>query len=215
MNVTQLIALIRSEIARLRSVNEESVTIASLETLLATVENQLAQQSAEPTAAGSAIEHEHARLQNASKQAQFEARERMRAELFKSVITSAEVLIRSLILINGGAAVALLAFIGHLASTKNDVAAIIDPSAAIHAFACPLLCFVFGVLGAALFAGFVAAAQKLYAEEFNQRTIDAQRGQRLKRRADACVWFIILFALCSVVAFATGSCLAYLVFATM
>jgi hypothetical protein len=38
-------------------------------------------------------------------------------ELFKSVISTANIAIKSLITINGGAAVALLAFVGHLLST--------------------------------------------------------------------------------------------------
>jgi divalent metal cation (Fe/Co/Zn/Cd) transporter len=208
MNVSQLIALIRSEIARLRSEHAELVTIASLETLLAAVENHLAQQPEEPIAA---FAIEHAKLQHASNLVWYEARERMRAELFKSVISTAKVLIKSLILINGGAAVALLAFIGHLATAETHT------GAPIHAFACPLACFVFGVGAAALFAGFVAAAQKLYAEAYNQRTIkdDAKHGRRLEWGANACVLVSIVFALCSVAAFALGSYLAYEVFATM
>jgi len=71
MNVRQLIALIRSEIARLRSENAESVTIASLETLLATVENHVAQHPEKPIAA---FAMEHARLRYASTLAQYEAR---------------------------------------------------------------------------------------------------------------------------------------------
>ena len=153
-----------------------------------------------------------------------EARNTTALELLKSVITTATVAIRSLILINGGAAVALLTFIGHLATTENHGAAsienhgqAIDAGAAIHAFACPLACFVAGVLAAALFAAFVAAGQKLYAEEFNQRTFnnDARYARRLWRCANACVLVSIVFGLCSLAAFAGGSYFAYLVFATM
>jgi len=218
MNVRQLIALIRSEITKVRSENAELVTIASLETLLAAVENHLAQHPEEPTAA---FAIEHARLQHASILTQYEARNAIALELLKSVITTAEVAIKSLILTNGGAAVALLAFIGHLASTETHGQAI-DARAAIHAFACPLACFVSGVLAAGLFAGFLAAAQKLYAEAFNREGNKnaAEKEQKLARRLRWCANFfcvpvIIVCGLCSLAAFATGSYLAYVVFTTM
>jgi len=188
------------------------VTIASLETLLAAVENHLAQHPQEPVAA---FAIEQARLQQASNLAWYEARNASALELFKSVITTAEVLIKSLIFINGGAAVALLAFIGHLASTGKH-------GPAIHAFACPLACFVSGVLVAGLFAGFLAAGQKLYAEAFNREGNKnaAKKEQKLARRLRWCVNFfcvpvIIVCGLCSLAAFARGSYLAYVVFATM
>ena len=87
MNVRQLIALIRSQIAKLRSENAELVTIASLETLLAAVENHVAQQPDEPI---TAFEMEHVRLQHASNLAQYEARNTTALELLKSVITTAD-----------------------------------------------------------------------------------------------------------------------------
>jgi hypothetical protein len=151
---------------------------------------------------------EHARLQHASNLAEYEARNATALELLKSVITTAGVAIRSLILINGGAAVALLTFIGHLATSETD-------GLAIHAFALPLACFVFGVLAAALFAGFVAAGQKLYAEEFNKRIQNDARHRRLQWFANACVLISIVSGLCSLAAFTRGSYLAYVVFATM
>ena len=129
------------------------------------------------------VRNEHARLQHASNLAQYEASNATALELLKSVVTTAGVAIKSLILINGGAAVALLAFIGHLATSGTNT------GAPVHAFAVPLLWFVIGVWTAALFAGFVAAAQKLYAEEFNQRTFskDARYARRLRRCANVCV----------------------------
>jgi hypothetical protein len=218
MNVTQLIALIRSNIARLRSENAELVTIASLETLLATVENHVAQQPDDPMVAiaieNAKLQHEHAKLQHASNLAQYEARNASARELFKSVITTAGVAIKSLILINGGAAVALLAFIGHLATSETN-----QHAAPVHAFAFPLLWFVIGVWTAALFAGFVAAAQKLYSEAYDRAVKNdaqaAQRGRRLQRCANACVVVVIVCGLCSLAAFARGSYLAYVAFATM
>jgi hypothetical protein len=50
-------------------------------------------------------------------------------ELFKSVISTANIAIKSLININGGAAVELLAFVGHLLSTRGKQL--------VHGFALP------------------------------------------------------------------------------
>ncbi len=40
-------------------------------------------------------------------------------ELFRSMVTSGQNAMRSALLLNGGASIAMLAFIGHLASTEN------------------------------------------------------------------------------------------------
>jgi len=167
MNARDLIAVIRSDIARLRAEHPESVmvTIASLEALLANVENFIRQHAEQQIAApnledAARFATEHAKLQHASNLALYEAQAASARELFKSVITTAMVAIKSLILINGGAAVALLAFIGHLATSETR-----SLSPAIHAFAVPLAWFVIGVWTAALFAGSVAADQKLFAEQ--------------------------------------------------
>jgi hypothetical protein len=66
----------------------------------------------------------------------------------------AKMTVTSLILINGGSAVALLAFIGHLASAGN-------PATPISSFANPLLYFVIGLFAAAFFGGLVLLTQKL------------------------------------------------------
>jgi hypothetical protein len=134
-------------------------------------------------------------LQQASDLAGFAAQSAASVELFKSVIETAKVAIQSLIWINGGAAVALLAFIGHLATISN-------PSVKIGSFAFPLLCFVFGVWSAALFARFVSLAQKLYSEGWPSC-------------GKTSVVVGVVFGLSSVAAFGVGSFWGYEVFARM
>ena len=73
--------------------------------------------------------------------------------MFKSVITSGQNAMRSSFLMNGGAAVALLAFIGHLASIKPESVAI---------FAAVLMPFVLGVLAMTMTSGFTYLSQWLY-----------------------------------------------------
>jgi hypothetical protein len=127
---------------------------------------------------------EHAKMQHASDLAEYSAKSAAGLELFKSVIETAKVAIQSLIWINGGAAVALLAFIGHLATTPNV-------RVPIGSFALPLLCFVIGVWSAALFAASISLGQKLYSE-------------RWPRCANASVVASIIFGLSSPCLFWSG-----------
>ena len=198
----ELIALIRRDIGIVRAEGATSVTIASLEVFLATVEDFIAKH---PNAEIPTIEQ--ARLQHASNLAWYEAKAASSRELFQSVIAMATLTIKSLILINGGAVVALLAFIGHLATSATG-------RPAIHAFAAPLQWFVIGVGTATLFAGFVALAQKCFAEEYDAAE-ESKRKRRLKFWANAFVWISIIFGVSSISAFAVGSLFAYCVFSTM
>lgn len=75
-------------------------------------------------------------------------------EMFRSVITSGQSAIKSSFLLNGGSAVALLAFIGHLAEFKPNLVA---------AFAECLMPFCYGVLVVAITAGSTYLSQWFYA----------------------------------------------------
>ena len=75
-------------------------------------------------------------------------------ELFRSVITAGQAAIKILFTVNGGAAVAMLAFIGHLATN--------DPKS-VSIFAGALLPFAGGVLAAALTSAGTYLTQWLYA----------------------------------------------------
>lgn len=77
-------------------------------------------------------------------------------EMFRSVITAGQSAIKSSFLLNGGAAVALLAFLGHLATTSP---------AKVSGFAACLLPFSFGVLAIAVVSGFTYLSQWLYASQ--------------------------------------------------
>lgn len=74
-------------------------------------------------------------------------------EMFKSVISPGQNAMRSSFLMNGGAAVALLAFIGHLAAIKPQSVAL---------FAAVLMPFVLGVLAMTMTSGFTYLSQWLY-----------------------------------------------------
>jgi hypothetical protein len=75
-------------------------------------------------------------------------------EMFKSVITAGQNAIRSSFLLNGGASVAILAFIGHLTEVQPTKVA---------AFSDVLVPFVLGVLAITMTSGFTYLSQWLYA----------------------------------------------------
>lgn len=75
-------------------------------------------------------------------------------EMFRTVIASGQSAIKSSFLLNGGAAVALLAFIGHLAQFKP---------LAVPTFGACMLPFTLGVLAIAMTSGFTYLSQWLYA----------------------------------------------------
>jgi hypothetical protein len=182
MNAKNLMDIIRGAVARAKANGISDITIESLEALLAGVEPHL-------DTVSPAIEF--AKLQQASDLAKYAAD----VEVGKSVIDTAKTLIRSLILINGGSAVALLAFIGHLASIPQG-------TLLIASFAVPLGWFVIGLLAAVLFAGSLCLGQKFFAESWD-------------RAGRATVFVSAALALTSIIAFAIGSYRAYLEFAAI
>ncbi|CAI8841095.1 hypothetical protein [Methylococcus capsulatus] len=75
-------------------------------------------------------------------------------EMFRSVVTSGQAAIKSSFLLNGGAAVAMLAFIGHLAQFRPEK---------VPTFAACLMPFAYGVLAISVTSGFTYLSQWCYA----------------------------------------------------
>ena len=71
-------------------------------------------------------------------------------EMFRSAINAGQNAIKSSFLLNGGASIALLAFIGHLAQIQADK---------VPVFAESLLLFTFGVFAAAVMSGLTYSTQ--------------------------------------------------------
>lgn len=191
MNAKDLIQLIRYDIERARSGGGTSLPIVNLETLLSAAEKEVEDGSSFMATAMI----KHAELLHQSNLASYAAQSASGLELFKSVIEMAKVTVTSLILINGGSAVALLAFIGHLASAGNS-------PTPISSFAKPLLYFVIEVFAAAFFGGLILLTQKLY-------------GERWPRCAKVTSWISGFIGLGSFAAFGAGSYFGYKVFAGM
>ena len=111
-------------------------------------------------------------------------------ETFKSVITISLESMKLLALFNGGAAVALLAYLGNIAS-KN----VPTPDMRI-----PMLCYVAGLSACGLAFMLSYFTQLLL---YNESIGNREQGPHERAR-----WFAIGFAVLSLAAFATGSCLA-------
>ena len=115
-------------------------------------------------------------------------------EMFKAVISAGQNAIRSSFLLNGGAALALLAFISHLAETQP---------ARVSALADTLMPFVIGVFAISLTSGFTYLSQGFFAA--NDGSWKVKTG----------FWLNIVgitFGLCSYGFFIWGMCRAYLAF---
>lgn len=84
------------------------------------------------------------------------ARNDTEIKMFESVISAGQNATRILLAINGGAAIAVLAFLGHLASIDSSM---------IKAFASPLRWFTFGVALMGLVAGGTYLSQLAFSSE--------------------------------------------------
>ncbi len=180
------IQIIRGQLRALRQEGGSSVTAESLEQLLDHLDSGQAEKD---IAALVDAEKEMALAKHRGDLAEYSAKANSQLELFKSVIQSGESARKSFFLLNGGAAVAVLALIGHL-STSTITAA------QVNKFAVPLLFFACGLLLVALASGGTYLVQKAYADS-------------RKRRADVINVLGIWVCFFSLVAFSVGCYFAY------
>lgn len=140
-----------------------------------------------------AVDLEKYRAQLAMWVEQYKAQANIEAEGFKSVILAGQTSLRSAMLINGGAAVAVLAYIGRLTG---------DAAGNVAQFALPLFLFVLGALVVAVGAGVTYLSQWFY---FGGGGWKSKVGFGLNILA-------MLLGVGSWALFATGAWLAYLAF---
>ncbi|QAZ47544.1 hypothetical protein [Mesorhizobium sp. Pch-S] len=146
MGIREFAGRLKSEIETLQANGLEAVTTENLINYLARVE-----QSPEPNPSPAELERYKAELTQHVENIKLAHATDL--EMFRSVITLGQNAIRSMTTINGGASVALLAFLGHLASIR---------SSSIPTFAGCLAPFVFGTLLAGLVSGGTYLSQWLY-----------------------------------------------------
>src|SRR5205823_6150772 len=145
MSPKQFAAQMKATIEDIKSKGTAAIYCDNLIAYLNEVQN-----SPEPEPSPLDIERYKADLQNWIEANKYQHEGRL--EMFRSVITSGQNAIRSSFLLNGGAAVALLAFIGHLAQFKAE---------RVPEFAACLLPFAYGVLAIAVTSGFTYLSQWL------------------------------------------------------
>jgi CHASE3 domain sensor protein len=101
--------------------------------------------------------------------AQYNALREASRESFRSVIQAGQAALKSAILINGGGAFALLAFLGHIWSTR-------PPGSMVALLPYSLLMFAFGVLFSAIASGTTYLSQSYYGRSTNE--LDKSQKQR-------------------------------------
>jgi hypothetical protein len=113
-------------------------------------------------------------------------------EIFKSILSYAESALKTVILINGGACLALLAFLGNIIAKGINTKVVIE-------FSFPILLYVAGVLVGAIATGAAYLTQYSYIH-FSRKT--------------AVMWHFIsaIFVIVAYVAFAAGSYMCYIAF---
>lgn len=147
MSTRRFAGQMKSLIEEVKAKGTSAIHCDNLIAYLTEVENSL---EPEPTAI--AIEKHKADLQNWIEEKKHNLDGQL--ELFRSAIASGQGAIKSSLLLNGGASVALLAFIGHLAQFRPT---------AVPTFGACLLPFAFGVLAIAITSGTTYLSQWFYA----------------------------------------------------
>ncbi|WP_322521131.1 hypothetical protein SR882_10175 [Guyparkeria halophila] len=157
MKSSEVVEIFKGAIESTKQNGIDKVSIEDLEAYTARLEEAV-NESPEGVHAGEANMEKYRADLNAwitARQHQYE----YNLEMLRSVITVGQSALKSALLINGGAAVAVLAFIGRLFSSESA-------SLSMGGLSLALLQFVWGVLGAAIAAGATYFSQAGYGGEF-------------------------------------------------
>ena len=177
MPTTPTFATVLAELAKLQAAGQRVVDIAPLVSFLRAVESQ------------APVDAEIRKLQHDSALAQYRAERDIALEMLRSVIETSKTALTAIILVNGGASVALLALVGSLTAGK--------PTAGIAAaLVNALVAFASGVLLGAVATGTTYLTQYCYEQHF-------------RRSAVGFHVFTVLLVLSSYAAFAIGVICAY------
>ena len=191
MENEELINQIRRDVKAVREQGQHVIDASALDSYLAelTRTSSLMQQERQRVHQS---QLEQFKATHASNLAQYTAQSQTALEMLRSVITLGQGALRAAMLVNGGAAVAILGFLGS-AWTKGV------PQATLTTLPRSMLFFAVGVLAAGLATGFTYLSQAAFASE--QR----RRGEVMRR-------IVIALIVASFVMFGLGSWVAYAVF---
>jgi hypothetical protein len=152
LTAKETIQIIRDQVAKAKKTGVTSIAPESLEHLLNLLDSGQVDRDL-----GLIIAAQRERAT-----AKYRARVESGLELFRSVIQSGQAAVKSLFLLNGGAAVAVLALVGHLGTSAIT-------AGLVNKFACPLLWFASGLVLAATASCFTYLVQTAFAARKNQR----------------------------------------------
>jgi hypothetical protein len=158
MSVKDYALALKNTVIRLRN---EGVKEVPCDGLLSCLDDMLKEPPEEPTVV--ILERYRAELQHWVEQ--HKAAEAFNLEMFRAVMTCGQSAMKNAMLINGGAGVALLAFIGHVWDKTLAAATVKD-------LTWSLLFFMSGVLASAIAAGTTYVSQAFWASDW-QRTAHA------------------------------------------
>jgi len=191
MKSTEVIDTLRGAIASTKETGVKQVSIADLEAFAARLAETVARTPPDVAAGEAAMEAYRADLSAwVSSRQQYHEHN---LEMLRSTISTGQSALKSALLINGGAAVALLAFIGSIWTSNNAAKALPEISLA-------LLLYVSGVLSAAIAAGFTYFSQAGFGHEFGKNSRPVGHVGR---------WLAVLGVFASYVLFGYGSWLAF------
>jgi hypothetical protein len=191
MKSSEVTQILKSAIAITKAKGVEHVAIADLEAY-AEMLQEAADSSPEGVALSEAALEEHkANLSAWVSSSQY--RHEVNLEMLRAVITVGQSALKGALIINGGAAVTLLAFIGKIWGSTDT-----QPTLVALSFA--LLSYVFGVLSAAMAAGATYFSQAGYADEFGSHSHTIGRVGHIAA---------ICFVFCAYILFAVGSWKAF------
>jgi hypothetical protein len=160
MNTTDLLKLIRGAVQNAKREGLEQVRTIDLESMLDSMEIMIAEEdSAQKHLSEADLAYYKAQVD--SSLAHYHAVVQHERFMFEKVILTGQAALKSAILINGGAATAILAFIGHIWNS-GALPKIVDN------LACSLLLFVSGVLLAAVASGTTYLSTDLYSGKFHK-----------------------------------------------
>ncbi len=191
MEVSEFISQLKQDLSDLKNQGSDNVNIDSLSEYLS---------EQEEIASLSSLEHEHAharslehyKAKNEYELKKWEIDNQHSIEMFKSVILSGQTALKSSLLVNGGAAVAILGFFSK--AWSNNV-----PDVVLKALPSSLLFYVMAILCAAIATGFTYVSQGYF--QHDKDTL----GKAMRIMA-------IVLIICSYVGFGMGSFQAYAAF---
>jgi len=159
MEVKDAIKIIKSALADVQSTGQAFVHIPSLNTFLDNLEKN------------ASVSSQILELQHQSNLEGYKSQRQQQIEMFRTVIATGQSALKTSLLINGGAAVALLAFMGR-AWSKSLGNALYYPM--VNSLSHSLVSFGVGVFIGALASGTTYLTQTAYNHQYNKTGISLQ-----------------------------------------